>query len=283
MNDDMTMDIEDANPTDIDIEDPEMEMAAADAAAPSDAPEAAAADIEPMADEEEAPVAIKPDFIPEKFWDQESGKVRLEALAKSYTELERRLSRSVSLPRDDNDVKAIERLRRAIGVPESAEAYEIELEDGLVEPDTELNQKLHSEGFTNRQVQFVYDLASDRLSPMIESAVATIREERDLERLETHFGGADAYADVSEQIMQWAQANVSDEIVDSLASSVEGVITLHRLMKSDEPSLLSRQMSGSVDEEARLKQMMQDPRYWRDRDPAFISEVTSGFRKVYGG
>jgi hypothetical protein len=27
--------------------------------------------------------------------------------------------------------------------------------------------------------------------------------------------------------------------------------------------------------------MMQDPRYWRDRDPAFVSEVTRGFERLF--
>lgn len=231
----------------------------------------------------DTPVAEKPDFIPEKFWDKEAGEVRLEALAKSYTELERRLSRSVSLPRDETDTKAIDRMRRVLGVPATPAEYDIKVENSAVEPDAELHEQMHREGFTNRQVEFVYELANDRLTPMIENAVATIREERDMERLAAHFGGPDAYADVSEQIMQWAEANLTEDIIDSLGSSVEGVITLHRLMKSEEPSLLSRQSAGSGDEEGRLKQMMQDPRYWRDRDPAFIAEVTQGFRKVYGG
>jgi hypothetical protein len=27
--------------------------------------------------------------------------------------------------------------------------------------------------------------------------------------------------------------------------------------------------------------MMRDPRYWRDRDPAFIAQVTEGFKRLY--
>jgi len=27
---------------------------------------------------------------------------------------------------------------------------------------------------------------------------------------------------------------------------------------------------------------MQDPRYWKQRDPAFIDKVSSGFRRLYG-
>jgi len=33
--------------------------------------------------------AERPDHIPEKFWDTEAGEVNVEAMAKSYSELER--------------------------------------------------------------------------------------------------------------------------------------------------------------------------------------------------
>lgn len=33
--------------------------------------------------------------------------------------------------------------------------------------------------------------------------------------------------------------------------------------------------------EARLREMMRDPRYWRDRDPAFVRRVTEGFGRLY--
>ncbi len=28
--------------------------------------------------------------------------------------------------------------------------------------------------------------------------------------------------------------------------------------------------------------MMRDPKYWRDKDPAFVAKVTEGFKSVYG-
>jgi hypothetical protein len=27
--------------------------------------------------------------------------------------------------------------------------------------------------------------------------------------------------------------------------------------------------------------MMRDPRYWRERDPSFIAQVTEGFQRLY--
>lgn len=34
--------------------------------------------------------------------------------------------------------------------------------------------------------------------------------------------------------------------------------------------------------EEQLEGMLRDPRYWRDRDPAFVNRVTAGFKALYG-
>jgi len=38
---------------------------------------------------------------------------------------------------------------------------------------------------------------------------------------------------------------------------------------------------GSPTKDSRRKAMMRDPRYWRDRDPAFIRQVKDGFACLY--
>lgn len=34
--------------------------------------------------------------------------------------------------------------------------------------------------------------------------------------------------------------------------------------------------------EAKLNEMMQDPKYWKEKDPAYIDQVTKGFQQLYG-
>jgi hypothetical protein len=36
-------------------------------------------------------------------------------------------------------------------------------------------------------------------------------------------------------------------------------------------------------DEAALRKMMRDPRYWRSREPDFVKRVTDGFRRLTGG
>jgi hypothetical protein len=33
--------------------------------------------------------------------------------------------------------------------------------------------------------------------------------------------------------------------------------------------------------EKELKNLMRDPRYWRDRDPAILNQVSNGFKRLY--
>ncbi len=39
--------------------------------------------------------------------------------------------------------------------------------------------------------------------------------------------------------------------------------------------------SGASDEKD-LQAMMRDPKYWRDKDPAYVAKVTDGFQRMYG-
>ncbi len=43
----------------------------------------------------------RPGDVPEKFWDAEAGALRVDALLKSYRELERRLSQRAAPPAED--------------------------------------------------------------------------------------------------------------------------------------------------------------------------------------
>jgi hypothetical protein len=121
----------------------------------------------------------RPADVPEKFWDEEAGGIRVDALLKSYRELEKRLSRMVTLPGDDADEEERFRFLRALGVPETADAYTIEERHPLVTPDKDVNARLHKAGFTPQQVQLVYDLAAERLLPLIAEAAQMFEAERD--------------------------------------------------------------------------------------------------------
>ena len=225
--------------------------------------------------------AGRPDGVPEKFWDREAGTIRTEALLKSYVELERKVGSMVPMPGAD-DREGRTRLLRALGVPASAEDYRIDARDELVEPVPEINARLHEAGFTQEQAQLVYDLAADHLLPVIDDAMGELRASRDAERLAAHFGGDAAWQTMARQIKTWGQANLAGDVYRTLAASYDGVRAMHQLMQAREPSVLqSAEGSPSELDEAALTRMMRDPRYWRERDPTVIAQVTDGFRRLY--
>ncbi len=202
--------------------------------------------------------------VPQKFKEPESGAVRVQALVNSYNELEKKMSSSP-------------------GAPKSHEEYCIECQHGMFEPDAEVNRRLHSKGMTQEQVQEVYDLAAEKLVPMIMELTGDFQADREVEKLIEHFGGPQAWRDVSRQLLAYGQQNLPGDVLENLSSSYEGVLALYRMMKTGEPGFKKQgaQATGGANEKE-LQSMMRDPKYWRDRDPAYVSKVTEGFQKMYG-
>ena len=233
--------------------------------------------------EDDEPARKRPDDVPEKFWDDEKGELRLDALLKSYRELERRMSQRAAPPADDADPEERARFLRALGVPETPEGYEITAKHELCGADPEINRRLHEAGFTCRQAQLVYDLAAERLLPLIAEAAAEYESERQVARLADAFGGEERFRRVAKQISAWGRQNLAPGVYDALSTSFEGVMAMHRMMEKDEPALACKAEPEAGMDEAGLRKMMQDPRYWRSRDPDFVRRVTDGFRRLVGG
>ena len=206
---------------------------------------------------------IDPAIVPDKFKNPETGAVRLEALVNSYSELEKKMSGAPS-------------------APASADEYCINCEHGIFEPDTEINQRLHAKGMTQEQVQEVYDLAAERMVPMVKEIAQDFSADREIEKLINHFGGPDKWKEVSRQLLAFGQQNLPQDVLENLSSSYEGVLGLYKMMKSEEPGLKKNSENPSSVGEQDLKSMMRDPKYWRDKDPAHIAKVTEGFKTVYG-
>lgn len=204
--------------------------------------------------------------IPAKFKDPKTGAIRANDLVKSYKALEKKMSAT-------NAVKA----------PATPEEYCVNCDHGLFEPDASVNERLHKMGLSNDQVQGVYDLAADTMVPMIMDMAAEFEAEREIEKLIQHFGSAEIWAQVAKQLLNFGRKNLPADVLDNLASSYDGVLALERMMKGEDPSLASQEVKqeGSM-EDKELQSMMRDPKYWRDRDPAFVAKVTEGFKNLYG-
>lgn len=209
-------------------------------------------------------MSIATHVIPDKFKDPSTGELKVDSLLTSYTELEKKLSRTPSAPKSPDD-------------------YCIDCKHGYFDVDKDLNKKLHEKGFTNDQVQIVYDLAAERLVPLVLQMAAEYSAEREIEKLVSHFGGEEKWREVSRQLLAFGQKALPSDVLDTLSSSYEGVLALHRMMRGEEPGLSrTTEIKGASQNELDLQSMMRDPKYWRDQDPSFVNKVTEGFQKLYG-
>jgi len=206
-----------------------------------------------------------PDGLPEKFWDADNGQLRTDSLVKSYLSLEQKLGALAGR-----------------GVPDSADSYDIKMDDALFASDPEINAKLHASGFSQDQAQAVYDLAAEYMSPMVFDVAAEFQAQGQINRLVEKFGGEKKWQETAGQLKQWGSKKFPDDVFQALSSTYEGVLTLHKMMDSGEPGLMEG--AGAVNDhtsEASLQQMMQSPRYWRDHDPATVERVRDGFRRLF--
>lgn len=208
---------------------------------------------------------VDPAIIPDKFKNPETGAVRLDALVNSYGELEKKMSEK--LPHS---------------APASYEEYCVSCKHGLFEADEEINKRLHSKGMSQEQVQEVYDLAAEKMVPMVKQIAGDFSADREVEKLVNHFGGADQWKEVSRQLLAFGQRNLPEDVLENLSSSFEGVLALHKMMQSEEPTIKKEASSNpsSIGAED-IQSMMRDPKYWRDKDPAFVRKVTEGFKNLY--
>lgn len=209
--------------------------------------------------------ASPPEGVPEKFWDPENKTLRADALIKSYRELERKLGE-----------------HNPQGPPPPPKDYSIEVRNEILSVDAGVNARLNEAGFTNEQAQLVYDLAAEKLAPLVSEVASVFEAERQVERLVEHFGDQKHWREVSKQLGKWGRASLPAEVFDALSTTFEGIVAMHRMMKNSEPNLVcAGGTSEQVATEDALKRMMRDPRYWRDSDPDFVNQVRDGFRRLY--
>lgn len=222
--------------------------------------------------------------IPQKFLDPQTGAPDVAKLVRSYLELERKLSTMVRVPRDGADETETAAFRRALGVPDTPDEYEINVNTDFLDIDPVVNGRLHAAHFTPRQVQLVYDLAAERMLPAIADMASEFEARKQRERLVAHFGGDAAWREIARQLNAWGATQLPRDVFEALASTSDGVLALYTMMQNGSPPRLAgggTAVAGLTEDD--LAKMMRDPRYWKHKDPAFVAEVSEGFRRLYPG
>ena len=94
--------------------------------------------------------------------------------------------------------------------------------------------------------------------------------------------GESATEEEIHQLFAWGKAHLPEAVLGALSTTAEGIFVMHRMMAEGEPAILQSNGAGATtNDESQLREMIKDPRYWRDRDPDFVNRVSEGFQKLY--
>lgn len=62
----------------------------------------------------------------------------------------------------------------------------------------------------------------------------------------------------------------------------------HSVCVKETPEEIMEMINGTVENKPEitdddLREMMKDPKYWRDQEPEYVRKIENGFKKLYGG
>ena len=256
-------------------------------------------------------VAERPDNIQEKFWDAEKGEVRVDALAKSYAELEAARSNpdAEDEPAEGSEASEEEAVEETpdenLSEPErlhtEATGYLKEAGLDIAKFNAEFAEKgaLSEESYAEitekanvpRELVNAYIATMGAANAATEAAstadgeAAAVAEEKALENAMAAVGGEENF----NELAQWAKVNLSDEdkaayegmisagTGDNLRVAVEWLNAKRVAAEGSEATLLSGKANASAGvkpfaSQAELQEAIRDPRY-KKGDPAFHAEV----------
>ena len=214
--------------------------------------------------------------IPEKFLN-EDGTINTQSLLKSYSELEKKIGTMVSIPSDDSDDITRAKFNRAIGVPEKADEYPI---DPMFD-DEDLRNKFFEIGLTKSQVEKIYKIAEDYLSPIISDLFNVQNETNAIIELKKFFGDEEKMKEAMIAIKSFGEKYLPKDAFDALCATPQGIQSIYKMMQSMEPSVETEKTSSENLTDNELRRMMQDPKYWREQDPEYVRKIENGFKKLY--
>lgn len=211
----------------------------------------------------------RPEWLPEKY---SSG----EDLAKAYKALESKLGGK----EDDIRSKLLEEIQAESFSerPESAGAYELpESVNEDLAVDNDLLKWWSDHSFENGYSQDEFKKGIEMYAEAVNGAQPDMDAES--EKL-----GENANERIQAASMFANKFFPIDAIpaIERMCESHEGIIALESVMEAmKDGSFAGNTEPSAGTSEQQLREMMNDPRYWKDRDPSYIKQVTDGFQQIY--
>ena len=220
----------------------------------------------------------KPEGVPDKFWNADTGAVDYAGLTKSYTELEKRLGGGkakdvpVTDPKVDAKPDAEPDLQKA-GIDRVKFATEITKDGKLSDASyAELEAKGYSKDDVDQYVE----------GQIAKAELAELRAEKDTVEVVATVGGQEAF----NAMRSWAAANYSETDLNrfnkQVNASKDGALVALELLKVRYEAANGRapktfiqggaaKASSGYESQAQAVKAMQDPRY--KSDPAYRADV----------
>lgn len=214
--------------------------------------------------------------IPEKFLD-DKGELNTSALVKSYCELEKKMSNMIPLPNDESDEATKQKFNHAIGVPDNATDYPT---NPLFE-DESVREKFHEIGLTSKQVEQIYAIAEEFLQPTLKNLFQLQNQTNAINELKKFFGDEEKMNDALREINSFGEKYLPKDAFDELCATPQGIQGIYKMMQSLEPDVLTNKNTTEILSDNVLRDMMRDPKYWRDHDPEYVRKIENGFKKLY--
>lgn len=221
------------------------------------------------ADVQQAESPQKPEWLPEKY---NTG----EDLAKAYKELESKLGTK----EEDIRSKLMEEIQSEAfsDRPETAGDYQL---PESIDQESAVDNKLLSwwadHSFENGYSQDEFEKGIAMYAEAIGDSQPDIQAE------------AQKLGDNAEQRIEAASLFANKffpeaalPAIERMCESHEGIVALEAIMEAmKDGSFAGDTQATAGASEKELREMMNDPRYWKDRDPHFIKQVTEGFQQMY--
>lgn len=242
----------------------------------------------PKDGDEEAPKAYVPDGMPEHLigeTDQET----IDKALKAYK-------------------GARDELAKKYNIPERIDDYQIEFSDEekekFLSPDEDGNDPVFN---ALRESAFKNGIPAEKaaawardLFEMVHSDIDDKVQDKTESTVDAKFekiGGPEKAEPIKKANEAWIQGLQNQGIIDEddaaemslLTQYGEGLRWLDKVRtavagEKPIPADLSGDTGGGETlSEAKLTEMMRDPRYWKSKDPDYIKQVEAGFKKLYGG
>jgi hypothetical protein len=192
-------------------------------------------------------VATRPDYIPEKFWDADSGQIDTEKLATSYSELEKAYGKKN---------------------PDAPESYDLDLPEGFELPESAV-QILKDNKIQNDAAKAIVG----ELQSVVAAEVGKLQLEvlgmqvRSMKGIDMDSQGDAAYQEYVKELYEFAVDKYGEEEAKYRASSIAGIKDLDTLMNAGKGDRIpqgagSSQVGGYTHKD--LQEVFDDPNYHLD-------------------